>query len=151
MRNVLRTYVRNNLVASAARTADGNSGTLSPNLPTDLHSGVFIVDCPTVTGTTPTLDLAIEISPDDGTTYYTAFRFAQITAAAVRRLAVKFVAVDAGSEASIPADPSGGALATGCVITEKMRVRWNIGGTSPSFTFAVHFIGRPLAHGGISY
>lgn len=145
MPNVLHPYVRNNIVASAARTADGNSGAVE--VADDLHGGVFIVNVSASAGTSPTLDLAVEISPDEGTTFFTAFRFAQITATGTRRLAVRFAADGTGSEASIPADPTGGALSAGCPITKNIRFRWNIGGTSPSFTFAVHLVGQRLSSG----
>jgi hypothetical protein len=144
--NILDNYIKMNLVASAARTADGTSGAIE--LVSGLHSGVFILDGGTVTGTSPTLDLGIQVSPDNGTTFFTMWRFAQVTTAVKRRLAVKFVVADAGSEALIDsADPTGGALSVGVPITKWIAVRWNIGGTNPSFTFAVHFYALPLSRG----
>jgi hypothetical protein len=144
--NILDNYVRMDLVASAARIADGTSGALE--LVNGLHSGVFILVASAVTGTSPTLDLGIQVSPDNGTTFFTMFRFAQITSAVTRRLAVKFVVADAGSEALIDsADPTGGALSVGVPITKWIAIRWNIGGTNPSFTFRVHFYGIPLSRG----
>lgn len=143
--SVQHPYVRMNLVASAARTADGNSGSIT-DFPDNLHSAEFIVDVTAASGTSPTLDLAIENSPDEGTTFYTAFRWAQITGTGPRRLVVRLLASDAGGEASIPLDPTGGALSASCPLSKTIRVRWNIGGTNPSFTFAVHALGR---HAGV--
>lgn len=100
------------VVASAARTTTGTSSAL------DAPEGFDLVLSASVTaasGTTPTLDLSVEWSSDGGTTWYTADpvdTFTQITAATarVKRFTVK------GTE---------------------YRVRWTVGGTTPSFTFAV--------------
>lgn len=100
------------VVASAARTTTGTSSAL------DAPEGFDLVLSASVTaasGTTPTLDLSVEWSSDGGTTWYTADpvdTFTQITttAARVKRFTVK------GTE---------------------YRVRWTVGGTTPSFTFAV--------------
>jgi hypothetical protein len=100
------------VVASAARTTTGTSGTL------DAPEGFDLVLSASVTaasGTTPTLDLSVEWSSDGGTTWYTADpvdTFTQITAASAR--VKRFTAK--GTE---------------------YRIRWTIGGTTPSFTFAV--------------
>lgn len=99
-------------VASAARTATGTSGALDAPEGFDLCLSVAVT---AVSGTTPTLDLTVEWSSDGGTTWYvadTSDAFTQFTAAAnrVKRFTVK------GSE---------------------YRLRWTIGGTTPSFTFSV--------------
>jgi hypothetical protein len=101
------------VVASAARTSTGTSGTLTlGELGEDIS---LLVDVSAVSGTGPTLDLTVEWSHDGGTTWATADpadAFAQITAAGAK---VKAFAVKA------PA----------------YRLRWTIGGTTPSFTFSL--------------
>lgn len=101
------------VVASASRTADGDSGSL------ELRGGgrtlTLLVDVTAVAGTSPTLDLTVEWSPDGGTTWFpaeTADAFAQITA--VGKVAKQF-------DMKAP----------------DYRVVWALGGTSPDFTFAV--------------
>jgi hypothetical protein len=61
-------------------------------------------------GTTPTLDVVIQTS-HDGTTWRTAHTFTQATATGTQR-------------ASFPVD-------------RFVRATWTVGGTTPSFTFAV--------------
>jgi len=116
------------VVASAARTASGQSGTLdcqdAENMayekPTEVVASAaenlsLLVDVTAVTGTTPTLDLSVEWSSDNGTTWFkadTADTLAQITAA--KKTAKRFSA-----------------------LASWFRVVWTIGGTTPSFTFAV--------------
>lgn len=126
------------LVASAARTATGNSGAIL--FPTDQVGGEFIVNITAASGTSPTLDLAIQVTPNDGTTFFTQWRFSQSTGAEAQRIITTFRRVaEVGAETAI-AD-TGGALANNAPITRKIRVLWTIGGTNPSFTFAVYFIG----------
>ena len=100
------------VVASAARTTTGTSATIDAPEGLDL---VLSANVTAASGTTPTLDLSVEWSSDGGTTWYVADpadTITQFTAAGarVKRFTVK------GSE---------------------YRIRWTIGGTTPSFTFAV--------------
>lgn len=138
-RSVQRQYTAN-LLASAARTITGTSSAI--NFPTDLDGGIFILDVTAVTATTPTLNVRIDISMGDATpTWYQAFRFAQVTAVSVRRLSVTFRRfAEAGAEAAIT-NTGTTAIATNCPVTDSIRFGWTIGGTSPSFTFAVWFVG----------
>lgn len=97
--------------ASAARTATGN-GTLFDVTP-GASSLALYIDVTSASGTTPTLDLTVEWSPDGGTTWHTAQApdaFTQITAAGK---VVKVFAVKGPSA----------------------RIVYTIGGTTPSFTF----------------
>jgi hypothetical protein len=76
---------------------------------------VLEVNVSAASGTTPTLDLTVEWSPDGGTTWYkadTPDAFTQITAA---KQVVKSFTLKGTS----------------------YRVVWTIGGTTPSFTFDV--------------
>lgn len=101
------------VVASAARTASGDSGSVGVF---DAGQNVsLLVDVTAVSGTSPTLDLSVEWSHDDGTTWAageTADTFAQITAT---KTTVKSFTVKA----------------------PHYRIVWTVGGTTPSFTFSV--------------
>jgi len=128
-------------VASAARTATGNSGALYLQ---HANSHLFILDATTVTGTSPTADVAIQVTHDNGTTFYSVLRFAQVTAAAKRYLRIQGGHMgqgEAGAEGAI-AD-TGGALANNVVLSKKVRFIWTIGGTNPSFTFAINGLHAP--------
>lgn len=102
-------------VASGAQTASGNSGTL-PGFG-DWSKFRAQLNVTAASGTTPTLDVVIEDSLD-GTNWNTVATFTQKTAAAVQ-------AVDV----------------TG-LFADKLRVRWTVGGTTPSFTFDVKLYGK---------
>jgi hypothetical protein len=102
-------------VSSAARTASGNSGLLSGF--GDWSRFRAQLNVTSASGTTPTLDVVIEDS-FDGTTWNTVVTFTQKTASGVQAL-----------------DVSG-------QFTDQLRVRWTVGGTTPSFTFDVRFYGR---------
>lgn len=71
------------------------------------------LDVSAATGTTPTLDVVVEDSIDGGTNWNTLATFAQNTAT--------------GREVLNITSPFG----------RKLRVRWTIAGTTPSFTFKV--------------
>lgn len=98
------------LVASAARTASGDSGRLG-------HFGHastlrLQLDVSAASGTSPTLDVVIEDTLD-GTNWNTIGTFAQKTAS--------------GREVINVTTP----------FSDTLRARWTIGGTTPSFTFSV--------------
>lgn len=100
------------VVASAARTATGQSSTISAP---SARAVSLLADITVVSGTTPSLTLSVEWSSDGGTTYFSADpadAFAAITAAAkkVKRFDAK---------------------------APHYRIVWTITGTTPSFTFAV--------------
>lgn len=98
-------------VASAARTVSGNSGQLSGyGIATTLRAQLNVT---AASGTTPTLNAIIEDSVDGGATWNTIGTFAQRTAA--------------GREVINITTP----------FANNLRVSWTIGGTTPSFTFAV--------------
>lgn len=100
------------VVASAARTATGNSGALQCGS-TPIVS--LLVATTSVSGTTPSMTLSVEWSPDGGTTWCaadTADSFTAITTTTnlVKRFAAK---------------------------SNVYRIVWTITGTTPSFTFSV--------------
>lgn len=100
-------------VQSAARTASGNGTAIVDSDRGDTLN--LLVNVTAASGTTPTLDLAVQWSVD-GTNWApaeTPDSFSQITATGAK---VKSFTVKAPS----------------------YRVVWTIGGTTPSFTFTVH-------------
>lgn len=105
--------VAENPVASAAVTTTGNSGALTGyGAAATLRAQLNVT---AASGTTPTLDVLIEDSLDGGVTWNTVGTFAQKTAVAreVVNITVPFA--------------------------DTLRVRWTVAGTTPSFTFAVHW------------
>lgn len=103
--------LRETPVASAARTVSGDSGPLNGyGIASTLRAQL---DVTAAAGTSPTLNVVIEDSVDGGATWNVVGTFAQKVAA--------------GREVINVTAPFTGTL----------RARWTIGGTSPSFTFAV--------------
>lgn len=97
-------------VASAARTASGNSGTSTEAGARHTLRNVLL-DVTAASGTGPTLDARVETSRD-GTTWYTAGTFGQKTGVSSERKS--FSGLD-----------------------RYIRFAWTIGGTTPSFTFSI--------------
>jgi hypothetical protein len=115
-------------------------------------SYAFILDISTVTGTSPTFDVELEISPDGGTTFYAWARFAQLTAAGVRRLILQPIQGrgEAGTEAAITLHGSGALNAnvpmpTGFTNTNVFQFYCTAGGTSPSATIKIWVVAAPRA------
>lgn len=137
------------LVSSAARTSSGNSGNLkntATNIPI-FNAAAIILDVTAQSGTSPTLDVSIETSVDGGTTWYTAFMYAQITTSTPQiRLDIRDTGIgftEVGAVTTITSSVTT-AINQNTVLTADNRVRWQIGGTSPSYTFAVWGIFAPL-------
>lgn len=106
-----RNHIQSNAVASAARTASGNSGDLIT------FSGVaarFLIAVTAVSGTSPTLTITIE-GKTKGGNYVTLATSTQITAVASQSIDV-------------------------LRLPQTYRISWAIGGTSPSFTFETDVI-----------
>lgn len=107
--------VRENAVASAARTTSSNSGILyGYGAASTLRAQL---DVTAAAGTSPTLDVVIEDTVD-GTNYNTIGTFTQKTAA--------------GREVINITTP----------FSDAVQVKWTVGGTSPSFTFSVDWIAQ---------
>ena len=132
------------LVASAAKTATGNSGALT--LPTgDLYT--FLVSVTAVTGTSPTMDIVFQNTPDDGTTWVNMpLRTSQITAARAEYFSIPQTGIAFAADSSVTA-ATGGILSENYVFSRKIRILWTIGGTSPSFTTAVYAWIKTLGRG----
>lgn len=99
------------LVPSAARTVSGDNGGSTGWGPASRIRAQLNVTA--ASGTTPTLDVVIEDTLDGGANWNTIGTFTQRTAA--------------GRQVVDITTP----------FSEQVRVRWTIGGTTPSFTFAV--------------
>lgn len=98
------------IVTSAARTASGNSDEQTGyGSAEDLR---VQLDVTAASGTSPTLNVVVEDTLD-GTNWNTIGTFAQRTAA--------------GRE----------VINISSVFTDRLRVRWTIAGTTPSFTYSV--------------
>src|SRR5262249_33825008 len=101
------------IVASAARTATGNSGALGFDFSgSNLE---LLVDVTAVSGTSPSMTISVEWSQDGGTTFAQADPADAMTAMTAAGTKVKEFS----------------AKAPVC------RVVWTITGTTPSFTFSV--------------
>lgn len=97
-------------VTSAARTTSGNSGTIADDFAGSC-SALLVVSAQS--GTTPTLDVTLDESYDNGTTWQTIWAFPRFAGAT--------------GNARMPQIPIGG----------RRRWSWTIAGTTPSFTFAI--------------
>lgn len=132
--NVNRKWQRN-LVASQTVTATGNSGAL--DWPSDIDSAVILMDVTAASGTSPTMDVAIQLTPDDGITFYTVSRFAQASAAFIRAKTFLTHQGDGTAAAVVAVADIGGVLEANIPFTNQIRILWTVGGTNPSFTFTL--------------
>lgn len=112
----------------------------------------IIVSSGAGTGTTPTCDVAVQTSPDGGTTYVTVERFTQITtAAAAETISFKpYLGVGDAATAFVSA-ATGGQAKQNVVCAKDMRILYTIGGTNPSFALKVWavYAGGQNSKGGI--
>jgi len=144
------------LLPSAAYTASGVGGVL--NIPDGFIGAIICIQCTPVTGTSPTLNVFLQdqlfpaaaadtaLSKGAGTAIFDDFYAAtQITAAATK--VVRFNSTNMGGTANAASITtcdyaiSDAALTAGSIrpgpIGNLWRVKYTIGGTSPSFTFNV--------------
>ena len=98
-------------VASAALTATTTTAAITPTFGVSYQVNIPVT---AVSGTTPTLDVSIEESDDNGTNWYKVFDFPRITATGIYRS---------------PAIP---------LVGNRIRYVQTVGGTTPSFTRAVN-------------
>lgn len=117
--------VSNADVASAARTATGNSGTVA------LDWGAAITGLINVTansGTNQRMDIALQESPDNGTTFYDIWHAPRYGSGYL-----------GNTTAQVPYMLMGG----------RRRWLWTINGTSPSFTFTITAMVNSLPPSGV--
>lgn len=94
----------------------------------------FIVDVGAVTGTSPTLDVAFQESPDNGVHWYTFAKFAQITATGQRSLIfTPQVAVNQAASEQAIANTGAAVAINAPIFYGNVRVLATVGGTTPSF------------------
>jgi len=103
-------------VASAARTTSGSSTPLTGYGPVSSIRAQLNVTA--AAGTTPTLNVIIEDSVDGGANWNTVGTFAQKTGAAREVINIT------------------------SLFGDQLRISWTIGGTTPSFTFAVDWVAQ---------
>lgn len=103
------------LLASAARTTSTNGGSMTVPVGREL---IVTLDVTAASGTTPTLDVKLQHSPDGAQWTDLGTSFAQKTAV--------------GAEAKVFTGVHG-----------YIRTVSTIGGTTPSFTYSVYATGRP--------
>lgn len=138
-RTTMHPYVAT-LVTSAARTSTSYSDVI--DFPDNLSDLSFYLISGAGTGTSPTLDVAIEVTVDDGTTFIPRFKFTQVTTGAVKYVIDVKASRTAEAGAHSTLAYTGSAVAANAPISKKIRVYWTVGGTNPSFTFAVYCIGN---------
>jgi hypothetical protein len=130
--NLLASSVRTVVVNSAAYTASGVSAVQQPNAAYD--ELLFFLRVTAVGGTSPTLNVFVDLSDDGGTTWYQAAQLGPTNIAAVP--AQTQGAYPAGYTATLQGASSNGSWG------DTYRVRYQIAGTSPSFTFQVTAIAK---------
>jgi len=106
-------------VPSSARNVSGNSGTIDA---TRWQAICLFLDITAVSGTTPTLDVALEGLDPQSNSWFTLYAFPQKTAVGKDNRSI------------------GIGFETGKILPPSIRVAWTIGGTTPSFTFSVGMI-----------
>jgi len=125
------------LVPSAARTSSGNSGAIIIN-DADIENLLIRLSVTAASGTSPTLDIFFQQSLDGGSTWVDVARFPQVTAALSNP---HYLSLSVGADNRIASSVGDGTIAANSIgtalVSSFWRIRWNIGGTSPSFTFAV--------------
>jgi hypothetical protein len=143
-----------NLVSATTVAASGVLGSAFALPQADSYA--FILDVGTVTGTSPTFDVELEMSPDGGTTYYAWARFAQVTASStVRRLIMQPMQGrgEAGSEAATATHGTGALSANAPMVANfaggtasVFQFYVTVGGTSPSAaTIKIWVVAQPRA------
>lgn len=141
------------LVATTTAAATSNSGYI--DVPADVIGGSFYFDITAASGTSPTLDFSIACpvgttaSPVD----VIRWRSAQVSTAADYEITT-FWGPNSTSDTDyhtgrVGLAATGGVISLPAPITDRIKITWTIGGTNPSFTFAVYFIPwRVLPAGG---
>lgn len=106
--------------ASASATEDGDSGELSVG---HLSEIAVDIDITAVTGTTPTADFTVQRKGADGV-WYTIYSFAQQNAVGKISRSI------------------GPGCETGASLGDVIKLAWDLGGTSPDFTFSASIKGK---------
>jgi hypothetical protein len=129
---------RQEMVASAAFTASSNSASFSISTAVNLFVGVDI----TAASGTPVLDLWLQGSDDGGTTWYDYPCDVQLKTS----LTASEGTTSANVRSIVDNKTSTTAEQFMCeykaVATDKIRLKWIISGTTPSFTFSASYVAK---------
>ena len=106
------------ILSSAARTATGNGDAFTGFADAESIAATLIISA--ASGTNPTLDVVVQHSID-GSNWFDLLTFAQKTTT--------------GSELKVASEIQGTTV-TG--IGDRLRAKYTLGGTTPSFTFKVN-------------
>lgn len=130
------------LLASTTAAATATSSAISMGL-ADTYT--LFLNVTAATGTSPTLDVVLQTSYDGGTTYIDLpLRYAQKTTATSNVLVFKCGLGNNEVALENAVADTGGTLAKNCVFDWRyMKIKYTIGGTNPSFTFAVYMLATP--------
>jgi len=144
---LLPPYSKFIVAAGTVVAATSNSAVITLPL---ADSYAFVLSVTAAAGTTETLDAAIQITPDGGTTWFDWFRFAQVTTSAVtRRLVVQPLQGrgEAGTETAITAAGTGALNANAPFPGSNMQIRfaYTISGTAPSYTLGIAMVAQTRA------
>lgn len=110
-----RHAVIDEILAAAMRTTSGTSSGFNKN---DLHEGLMLLDVTAVSGTGPTLDVAMQTSPDN-TNWFNLPNGAFSTFSGIGKQALQINNFG-----------------------KYIRIAYTIAGANPSFTFSVIFVGK---------
>lgn len=144
--NMLRPFSRAD-VASGTRTASSTSAALY--LP-KAATYQWILGVSAISGVDTTLDVGIQTTPDNGTTYYdTGPTFKQWTTAMgagqdIIRVQPSQGQKESGAEWASWTALAGGTIVQNLILTRLYKVRWTIAGANPSVTFVVWLLAQPL-------
>lgn len=125
------------LLASGSRTADGVEADVTSALLSGARGLLLVCDVTAQSGTTPTLDVAIQAK--FGSQYTNLARFSQYLGATGTKAINLKRDLSFATEITLEADP---AVSTGLLVNNHdwgsiLRVKYAIGGTTPDFTFSV--------------
>lgn len=132
---------RTEMVASAAFTASGNSAAFSMSTATSIVVGI---DVTAASGTTPVLDLWLQASDDGGTTWYDMPADWALKTATTAAAGTLTPSSGAGVRDIVDGNATTGAFlgVYKHLATDKIRLKWVISGTTPSFTFSASVVAK---------
>jgi len=135
------------LVALATQTQSGTSAIVS--FP-PASSYRLIAEVQTVSGTLPTLIIAVATSFNNGTTYNEVLSSTSMTTSGAGSqllirpyLGIGDAATTVATALVGTADLAAGVINNGPINSQYVKIRWIIGGTSPSFAFQVGLLSVP--------
>lgn len=127
------------LAASAARIANGNSGQIALRI--SPRAANFFLLVPAASGTSPTLDVFITTSFDGGVTNGNIVSFTRVTSGSTNHICPWSLLPNNNAQGSDILWGFGGSatskISNGPINPAYMSCYWNIGGTTPSFTFSI--------------